>query len=62
MKFGGKALSQTLVELGIDNHPALVKAFAQIGKALSEDKLVLGNNAPKLTTAQQLYPNSNMNP
>lgn len=36
-KFGGPELSKQLVELGLDNNPHLVRFFANVGKALSED-------------------------
>ncbi len=36
-EFGGPDLGKQLVELGLDNHPALVRFFANVGKALSED-------------------------
>lgn len=36
---GGDALRQTLDEMGVGNNPVLFRAFARIGKALSEDSL-----------------------
>lgn len=36
-KFGGAELSKQLVDLGLDNNPQLVRFFANVGKALSED-------------------------
>ena len=38
--FGGEELKNFLNETGLGNHPAMVKAFAEIGKELGEDKLV----------------------
>ena len=44
--FGGDELREALNLTGAGNHPALVRAFVQIGKALTEDKLVLGKGVP----------------
>lgn len=38
-RFGGEELRTALGELGIGSHPALVKAFVRIGKAISEDSV-----------------------
>lgn len=38
-KFGGKELRAALKELRIDDHPALVRAFVRIGKAIREDSV-----------------------
>lgn len=43
--FGSPELTQVLNETGLGNHPALVKAFHQIGKAISEDRFVMGNQS-----------------
>jgi hypothetical protein len=55
-------LRQVLNETGMGNHPAFVKAFVKIGKAISEDRLVGGaqqqGQAPK-DAAQVLFPNMN---
>lgn len=61
-KFGGEELSTALKELGVDNHPLLVKAFVKIGKAIQEDSFVSPGQQGSSKTAQSLYPNSNMNP
>lgn len=51
---------EVLNTTGWGNHPMLVKMFARIGRAISNDKLVNGNSggapSPK-TDAQALYPN-----
>jgi hypothetical protein len=36
-QFGGEELSKVLTEYGIDNHPAIVKAFARVRAAIAED-------------------------
>lgn len=41
-KFGSDALRQALNETGLGNHPELVRTFARIGKAMSEDKFHSG--------------------
>lgn len=38
-KFGGQPLEQLLVAAGLANHPTLVKTFARIGKAMSDDSV-----------------------
>lgn len=43
--FGDPALLEALEETGMGNHPALVRTFAAIGKAISEDKIVMGNQS-----------------
>ena len=58
--FGTTELKQLLDQSGFGNHPEVVRAFVKIGKALSEDALVVGSrtaNAPK-NPAQILYGNN----
>lgn len=43
-----KAFRQYMDESGMGNHPALVKAFAKIGRELSEDRLVQSETATRL--------------
>lgn len=38
-QFGGDDLKQVLDQTGLGNHPAVVKAFAEMGKQLSEDTI-----------------------
>lgn len=45
LKFGGKELAADLVEMGLDNHPRLVRAFLAIGKAMSDDSSALDTAA-----------------
>lgn len=60
-KFGTPQLSQALAATGYGNHPELVRMMVRIGKAMSEDSLVLGNRgggaAPK-DAASVLYGDS----
>lgn len=55
-------LRQVLNDTGMGNHPAFVKAFVKIGKAISEDRLVGGSQqspgAP-VDDAKVLFPNMN---
>lgn len=57
--FGGDDLLQELEVTGYGNHPAVVRAFARIGKAMSEDKLVTapGQVGNKKSLAETFYPN-----
>jgi hypothetical protein len=60
--FGSPELSTLLVETGIGNHPAIIKAFVKAGKAMSEDTLMPSSaQVPSAQTsiAQKLYPNMN---
>jgi hypothetical protein len=41
-------------ESGLGNHPALVKAFAKIGRELSEDRLVQSETAQKISKSNDL--------
>lgn len=57
--YGGDALKQALIVTGAGNHPAVVKAFVAIGKAMAEERNVSGTNAPQRrgeTTLADLYP------
>ena len=38
-KFGGRELAQALDASGLGDHPAVVKAFAAIGRAMAEDSI-----------------------
>jgi hypothetical protein len=40
-KFASTDLRKTLTETGLGNHPELVRCFVKIGKAMSEDQLVI---------------------
>lgn len=55
--FGGEPLAKTLDDLGIGNHPVLVKAFAQIGRQISGESLPGGGSppAPEKTRAEILF-------
>lgn len=55
-QFGSPELRNLLSETGIGNHPELVKFCHRIGKALSEDSLVMGGNQkPSARTADVLF-------
>lgn len=41
-KFGTPAFREALESTGLGNHPEVVRVFARIGRAMSEDKLVTG--------------------
>ena len=42
MQFGGSELVQLLNATGLGNEPAIIKAFAKIGRSVSEDEIVGG--------------------
>lgn len=48
---------QLLDQLGLGNHPGLVRMFKRIGDSLADDKPATGNpeSVPQKTTAQRLY-------
>lgn len=54
-KFGSPDLKQYLNETGLGNHPELVRIFANIGKAMSEDGLVTGNSGGAKSAADVLF-------
>lgn len=62
-QFCPPALQEMLGRSGMGNHPDVIRMFLNIGKAMSEDKVVTG--APAAGDgfdARDFYPNSNMNP
>lgn len=58
-RFGSTELQQALDSSGLGNHPGLVKMLVQIGKAMSEDQLVLPGSstpsAPKKSMEEKFY-------
>lgn len=52
--YGDKAFKQYMDETGLGNHPALVKAFAKIGRELSEDRLVQSDTAVRMAKNEEL--------
>jgi DNA-binding transcriptional MerR regulator len=48
------AFRKYMDDTGLGNHPALVKAFAKIGRELSEDKLVQSDTAVRLAKSEDL--------
>lgn len=57
--FGSPELKTLLERSGLGNHPELVRAFFNAGKAISEGKFIAGRTGPAPTTdlASLLYPN-----
>ena len=57
-KFGGQELKDLLQSTGFGNHPAIVRAFYNIGKSVSNDELVVSNGTSKEvgSTASILFP------
>lgn len=49
-----KAFRQYMDDSGLGNNPALVKAFAKIGRELSEDRLVQSDTATRLAKNEDL--------
>lgn len=57
-RFGSPGLKEALESTGMGNHPELVRTFAAIGKAISEDKLVMGNQSQgQRSIEERMYPN-----
>ncbi len=56
-RLGGPQLRQLLEETGLGNHPAMVRAFAQVGKRMAEDVFVNGaaETSQDKTFTQALY-------
>lgn len=58
-RFGTPGLKEALEQTGMGNHPELVRTFAAIGKAVSEDKVLLGGQSQGERSAVDiLYPQS----
>jgi hypothetical protein len=58
--FGTPELRDVLNASGLGNHPAVIKAFVNAGKAISEDKFVAGAAKGNDTDpAKKLFPNLN---
>lgn len=58
--FGTPELRDVLNSTGLGNHPAVIKAFYNAGKAISEDGFVKGSPAGNNTDpAKRLFPNMN---
>lgn len=59
-QFGTPELKDVLNSTGLGNHPAVVKAFIKIGKAISEDGFVAGSpKGAETDLAKKLFPNMN---
>jgi len=59
--FADGELKKLLNETGLGNHPSVVRAFAKIGLAISNDRFVGGRGAPngaQVALAERLYPSS----
>lgn len=49
-----EAFKKYMDDTGLGNHPSLVKAFAKIGRELSEDKLVQSDTATRLAKSDEI--------
>lgn len=57
--FGNDALKTMLNETGLGNHPEVIRFFVKAGKAISEDRFVAGDRAPRVADAARvLYGNT----
>lgn len=54
-QFGTPALRDYLHTSGLGNHPELVRAFAKVGKMMSEDKIIMPNQGGQRSAADILY-------
>ncbi|WP_447881594.1 peptidase [Serratia fonticola] len=54
-QFGTPALREYLEQSGLGNHPELVRAFAKVGKMMSEDKIIVPNQGGQRTAADIMY-------
>ena len=59
-RFGGGELISAMKQSGLGLNPAMVRAWSQVGAAISEDSFVSGasRGAPKRSLAEILYDNS----
>lgn len=60
-KFGTPELKAAINSTGMGNHPELIRFFYKVGKAISEDKVVPGNQRPAghQGLAKTLFPSMN---
>lgn len=58
-KFATPQLRDVLLKTGLTNHPEMVRAWARVGKAISDDSYVPGG---KTKTPAPFYEKSHMNP
>jgi hypothetical protein len=60
-QFGTPELKDVLNMTGFGNHPAVIRAFYKIGKAISEDKFVKGSTPSAAATdiAKRMFPTMN---
>ena len=57
LSVGGEALLEALNDTGAGDHPAVIKAFFEVGRRMSEDTLELGGaRTDTRTRAQRMYP------
>lgn len=54
-RFGGQAARDAFTELGIGNHPALVRMLARIGRAMGEDSGMGGAGGTPPKTKQEVF-------
>jgi hypothetical protein len=58
--FGTPELRDVLNATGFGNHPAIIKAFLKVGKAISQDGFVVGSPAgASMDPAKKMFPNMN---
>ena len=59
--YGGDEFRALLKETGLGNHPVIIKTMYEIGKVLSEDKVLTGKagGGSEKTIAQRMYPTMN---
>jgi len=57
-QFADDEVLAMMQETGFDRNAAFIRMFHRIGKAISEDKVVVGgaNSAPKQSTAERMFP------
>lgn len=62
-RFGTDAFKKALNETGLGNHPELVRVFVRIGRAMTEDQLVLpsGQSTAPKSPAEVLYGDTSIN-
>lgn len=59
-RYGSDSLKQALNDSGLGNHPELVRFVARIGKAMTEDQLILPGSQPagKKSPEETFYPST----
>ncbi len=58
-KFGDESFLEMVNDLGVGNHPSMVRFLIKVGKTISEDAFVDGKGSGKSSSLKKMYPTMN---